>query len=176
MRQTQRRDCAPTWVIFNVSLSMIIRVLISVLCALCFAGCGRQETTKFVYEGSHSPLQLSGRISLSEFAFGGIGYAGVTSEGEKFLFHLMADRGQAGLRDLYQRGDAQAKAYALVGLRWLAAEDYSSFRADFLIQPGVVVTQSGCLVYHRSPAEIIAEIESGQFDSFQYREREEKKG
>jgi hypothetical protein len=56
------------------------------------------------------------------FAFGGVGYAGQTSKGEIDFHVLLAQPTEAALRSfekLYGTGNAEAKAYALAGIRQL---------------------------------------------------------
>ena len=54
------------------------------------------------------------------FAFGGVGYAGVMSPGEKDYRAILArSSAMADLERLYSSGNLQAKCYALVGIRKL---------------------------------------------------------
>jgi hypothetical protein len=111
---------------------------------------------------------------INEFAFGGIGYAGITSDGEKLFFRVLELGGRNGLVDLYQRGNTQAKAYALVGLRWLNAPEYKVYRDEFRSSAVPVVVQSGCIVRHQDASFVVSVIEAGAYDSYPNGSRERK--
>ena len=61
--------------------------------------------------------------TVERFAFGGVGYAGVTSKGESDFKFLLAQPKPASLNAferLYAIGNAQGKSYALSGLKKLS--------------------------------------------------------
>jgi hypothetical protein len=111
---------------------------------------------------------------INEFAVGGFGYAGITSDGEKLFFRGLELGGRYGLVDLYQRGNTQAKAYALVGLRWLNAPEYKVYRDEFRSSAVPVVVQSGCIVRHQDASFVVSVIEAGAYDSYPNGSRERK--
>jgi hypothetical protein len=132
-------------------------------------GCGRHSARESLAVQPKPEVSIGAGFSIREFSFGGIGDAGVTSEGEKLFFRVLSSSGRTGLVTLYQYGDAQAQAYALVGLRWVAPDDYAKLRDHFLSQPVTVTNIRGCTVTFEAPFQIIAAIEAGAFDSFRSR-------
>lgn len=63
---------------------------------------------------------LHGLAGVGVFAFGGVGIAGVTSQGEKdYRVILSRSSALAEFEKLFATGNPQAKAYALVGIRAL---------------------------------------------------------
>jgi hypothetical protein len=103
--------------------------------------------------------------NIDRFAFGGIGYAGVTSDGEKD-YKLILSRPTA-LRDferLYSSGNLQAKCYALVGIRRLAPGRFEELSKSLLASKQSVLTQSGCIVSSEAFGAIVNHIQAGLYD------------
>ena len=63
-------------------------------------------------------------VKVEIFAFGGVGYAGTISPGEKdYKAILSRPTALANFEHLYSSGNAMAKAYALVGIHNLNLKD-----------------------------------------------------
>ena len=98
------------------------------------------------------------------FAFGGVGYAGTISSGEKdFKIILSRTSAMADFEKLYSEGNLQAKCYALVGIHKL-----NPARSKELMRPmrgsrEMVATMEGCILSKEAMGEIIKEIESGRY-------------
>ncbi len=101
------------------------------------------------------------------FAFGGVGRAGQTSKGEIDFHVLMAQPTEAALRSfekLYATGNAEAKAYALAGIRELNPEEFNQLVESIQNSSQQVTTMGGCIVRHRLLTEIAADLKSGTYD------------
>ena len=107
---------------------------------------------------------------VGTFAFGGVGIAGVTSQGEKDFRVIMAqppDRALALFEELYKSGNLQAKCYALAGIRTLKAERFKELYAA-AVQPwsGHVTTMQGCIMSSEHFRDIVRQIDKGNYDSW----------
>jgi len=113
-------------------------------------------------------LSLEDQLSHeSIFAFGGVGYAGTTSDGEK-AFRTLRTLPTTQALELSERllksGSPQAKAYALVELYAL---DRKGFRARIATVPDITVsTMQGCLMGKAKLTEIARQVEAGLFDAY----------
>jgi hypothetical protein len=107
------------------------------------------------------------RLSTVErFAFGGVGYAGVTSKGETdFKFVLAQPKPTAlnAFERLYAIGNPQGKSYALSGLKKLAPERFAKLVATFAKSTEEVEVMRGCIVSHESLPEVAKQIGRGKF-------------
>src|SRR6266545_1138369 len=73
-------------------------------------------------------------LSVRRFAFGGVGYAGVTSEGETAYRAIAAGTNALALFSAaLTNGNAQAKLYALCGLRQFAPRTFEAHSKSWLI-------------------------------------------
>src|SRR5437016_13946888 len=71
--------------------------------------------------------------TVEQFAFGGVGYAGVTSKGETDFKFVLAQPKPTALKAferLYAIGNPQGKSYALSGLKRLAPERFAQHVAQ----------------------------------------------
>jgi hypothetical protein len=94
------------------------------------------------------------------FAFGGVGFAGTTSEGDVAYKKMLAcDDAEERLVKIFESGSNPAKAYALHGLHSLKSKRYPEFKKRFLKKAPSVKRMSGCLMGKDSAAQIIAYIE-----------------
>ena len=85
------------------------------------------------------------------FALGGVGFAGTTSETEQ------APQG---------RTTVEGRLYALLGLRWADPAAYRKAVGEFRARKGTVKTMRGCVQSDRPVAEVVREIEKGEYDGF----------
>ena len=78
--------------------------------------------------GEPVDLPFERLANIDRFAFGGIGYAGLTSQGEKdYKLILARPSAMADFERLLSSGNSQAKSYALVGIRFLIPTDSGNF-------------------------------------------------
>ena len=102
---------------------------------------------------------------VGAFAFGGIGFAGVTSEGEKDFRNILASSSaQAQFEQLYATGNLQAKAYALVGIRRLDMRRYNELSTPLrdISQPVTVFRR--CIMSHELFSSLLKSIDDGAYD------------
>jgi hypothetical protein len=108
------------------------------------------------------------RIATAKvFAFGGIGFAGTTSEGEVDFRVIVAQPPNAALgafEKLYATDNPQTKAYALAGIRKLDRRRFEQLRVSLRSSAQQVRTEDGCIVSERSLETIAKRLESGGYD------------
>lgn len=108
------------------------------------------------------------RLKTTEvFAFGGIGFAGTTSEGEKafkVVMSLSHDKAIAAFESLYTTGNPQAKGYALAGLRKLDKMKFNALFKSAVTSNLRVRTENGCFISDHSLGEIAKSLDSGKYD------------
>ena len=136
------------------------------LIALSLASMGLASAAENSASHTDAPAEVEvGReVKIRLFAFGGVGYGGITTAGENYFFAVLTSVGAKGYVELFERGDAQAKAYALAGLRWLSDERYERLRDAFVAQGGTVRMGQGCLLGDFDVAEIASRIDARQWD------------
>ena len=93
------------------------------------------------------------------FAFGGIGYAGATCEGE-IAFHTIfqSDSGESQFVRVLKSGNGQAKCYALVGLRLKSRAAFNEQVKPFVTSKQEVQTCSGCIMMKLPMSTVVASI------------------
>lgn len=101
---------------------------------------------------------------VDRFAFGGTGYAGVISSGEKD-YRVILSRPSALLdfEKLFAMGNSQGKSYALMGIRALDPSRFKQISRPLRGSTEEVVTQSGCIVYHESLGAVLKRIDAGAY-------------
>ena len=103
-------------------------------------------------------------MKVSHFSFGGVGFAGATSDGETAYNEIMArPTAAADFEKLFQAGNSQAKAYALAALFQVNPSKFTELSELFCKQTAQVSTMTGCIVSHSAPSAIVDQIASGIF-------------
>lgn len=122
-------------------------------------------------------------MNVELFALGGIGEAGVTSEGEKVLDILVKEKEAIpALKNLVKNAKPEGALYALFGLRMLKCkcfnQEIENFKKNpellirnpenqFLeIEAGSVARMSGCKMFNQKGLEVAEEIATGKFDDW----------
>lgn len=108
---------------------------------------------------------LAALEKVEYFSFGGVGIVGAMSPGDKLFRELAAAPNKAELfRTLWDKGNSQAKCYAVVGLYWLKDPSADQFAQQLVSSHASVSTAHGCMVGTREqPATFIDTIKSGQY-------------
>jgi hypothetical protein len=76
-------------------------------------------------------LTIARLSKVERFAIGGVGFAGMMSQGEKDYRSIMgSDSALDGMRELYRTGNLQAKAYALLGIHALDHKAFGSMSSE----------------------------------------------
>lgn len=105
--------------------------------------------------------------SVTCFAFGGVGIAGVTSEGElAFRAVLTGTNALPLFKSILTNGTTEAKLYALCGIRLLSSAEFDQLAAPLLSAAPIATTMSGCLVFHEPTPHLITRINRGFYDGF----------
>jgi hypothetical protein len=101
---------------------------------------------------------------VDRFAFGGIGYAGFTSQGERD-YKLISARSSAlaDFEKLLSVGNPQAKSYALFGIRAINPVRFKELSRILCESKIEVVTQSGCIEYKEPLGTVLKHIEVGGY-------------
>jgi len=111
-------------------------------------------------ESTNSVLNRLSKVQ--EFAFGGIGYAGATSDGEKDYCEIL--QRSSALKDfeqLLKTGNPQAQCYALTGIHALNPKGFGKISAPYLKNQTSVSTMEGCCIGKEPMATIVKRIKDG---------------
>lgn len=101
------------------------------------------------------------------FAFGGTGYAGSISEGEKQFFKIYNDhRAAEHFDEIFQRGTDEAKIYALCGLYELDRQRFKELTRNPRALPARVEMMNGCIGFHQSGEKIVEKIAAGGYSDY----------
>jgi hypothetical protein len=117
-----------------------------------------------------APSQNSAARDLAaakSFAFGGIGVAGLMSEGER---NLRAVLQQSDASTQFQAVVTQAtpagKLYILVGLRKCDRAAYQKVSGSLAVPNDNVEVARGCMISKESFRQLLSEIQDGRFDDY----------
>jgi len=104
--------------------------------------------------------------TVEKFAFGGVGYAGVTSKGEidfKFVLAQPQSTALSAFEKLYATGNTQGKSYALAGIKKLAPQRFKELAAAIAKSTDEVEVMRGCIVSHEALRDVAKQIDQGKF-------------
>jgi len=110
---------------------------------------------------------VSSIAKTSVFAFGGVGFAGFTSQGEKdsrVILNQPPDVALQSFERIYATGNLEAKSYALAGIHQLDEKRFKELLASLKGPEELVITMRGCIMEKQTIAEVAKETQSGQFD------------
>jgi hypothetical protein len=113
------------------------------------------------------PVATERLTTINLFAFGGVGFAGKTSDGEKAFSAVMEkplEQALPAMEAIFANGSGAAKGYALVGIRKLAPERFETLYQSVAHSQEKVQTMSGCIARIRTLQEVANEIKSGAYD------------
>jgi hypothetical protein len=102
---------------------------------------------------------------VEALSFGGIGVAGTRSPGDKLFRELAAAPEKTALfHTLWEKGNNQAKCYALIGLYWVRDPDADRLAEQLVLSRASVATIRGCIVgTHEQVATFVDFIKSGDY-------------
>jgi hypothetical protein len=119
------------------------------------------------HAGDSSDPALDRLAKVDLFAFGGTGFAGVISRGERDYRVIMSrPSAEVDFEKLFAVGNAQAKLYALVGIRTLDRSRFQRISGPLRNSAEEVVTQHGCIVDHEPFRAVLQQIEAGNFSVY----------
>jgi hypothetical protein len=105
------------------------------------------------------------------FALGGVGVAGVMSEGERTLREILKESDAARrLEAVLPDASPPGQLYALLGLRLRDRAAYQRALEKYRANDAKVQTMRGCILQRESFDKLVAQIERGDYDSFLERE------
>lgn len=113
---------------------------------------------------AESSAALAALEKVEFFSFGGIGVVGAVSPGDKLFRELAASPNKAELfHTLWDKGNSQAKCYALIGLYWVKDPQADELAEKLVSSHVPVATARGCIVgTQEQVATFIDSIKSGQ--------------
>lgn len=119
------------------------------------AACTQQPTT--------IPVDTLTRVHL--FAFGGVGFSGRTSEGEKAYRALAAlPNALEYFLSVYTHGTPEACCYALVAIRRLDATKFQELLTSIRQSTVAVNEANGCILFTEKLGVVAGKVASGSFD------------
>ena len=105
------------------------------------------------------------------FALGGIGYAGIMSEGERTLREILKEPDPARrLERVLPDASPAGRLYALLGLRVRDRAAYQRALEKYRTNSAKVQTMRGCILQQESFGKLVTLIEHGDYDSVLERE------
>ena len=119
------------------------------------------------YAGDSGDPVLDRLAKVDRFAFGGTGYAGIISQGEKdYKIILGRPSAKTDFETLIALGNPQAKSYALVGLRELDHRRFEQASKSLRDSTEDVATQNGCIVSHETLGVILKRIDADYYSVY----------
>jgi hypothetical protein len=132
-----------------------MRIWLIIIALLSFAAAQNTQPADMV-------LQRVAKVD--QFAFGGTGYSGAISPGEKdYKIILARTSAAADFEKLYSEGNLQAKCYALVGIHKLNAVRFKDLATPMRSSRKIVAIMHGCIVSEEAFGDVIKQIESGRY-------------
>ncbi len=120
---------------------------------------------------TQSPADSAVKSLLNEerFAFGGVGVAGRTSQGEidfRAVLSLPSPDALAAFESLFATGSPEAKAYALSGIRKLDLHKFQELLAVARESTDKVAVMRGCIITQEPLRDVAKKIDRGEWDNW----------
>lgn len=133
----------------------MLRRLFAIAFVWCLTNAATRADDKAVKALAETPV----------FAFGGIGYAGITSQGEVAFRNVLASNSAAAdFLQVVKTGNPQAQCYGLIGLRLKDRAAYDEQVKHFVTSRKEVQTCAGCSMSKQMMLSVVANIRNGAFD------------
>ena len=137
-------------------MKRLASVLLALFCTIAFA----QDALS---------ASVQSMMKTSVFAFGGVGFAGKTSQGE-LDFRVIQSQPPAIALDSFEKifagGDTEAKSYALLGIRRLDGKRFKELLHSSEGSQQKVLTMYGCILERQNFMDVVRAIDSGSYDGF----------
>jgi hypothetical protein len=121
------------------------------------------------YSQNPAPYALDKIAAVKVFAFGGVGFVGTISEGEKLFVAIMSQPPDVAM-DTFEKvlaaGNPEAKGYALVGIRQLDQRRFKAILDSIRGSREKALTESGCIIEERALSRIAKDIDEGRYDEW----------
>ena len=99
---------------------------------------------------------------INYFAFGGVGFAGIISEGEKKFERLrVKDNKLEEFLKWYENGTSAERAYCMIAFHELDREKYNQYKQELLKNGESFTHMSGCSFMDTSWTRMCRDIEKG---------------
>lgn len=100
------------------------------------------------------------------FAFGGVGFAGISTPGEAAFREVLSSQDAVALfTKLTKSANPQGKCYALLGLKLKNPAAFETAAASLRHSNAEVASAAGCMMSKRPLSNFVAEIEAGRYDA-----------
>jgi hypothetical protein len=106
---------------------------------------------------------------IKEFAFGGIGFGGTTSNGEKIFQNIFSSSDPlSGFKKLYAEaeGNNEAQMYAMVAFYYLDKKEFERLKAECKGKKIQISCMMGCCGSQQSLDELIVQVENRNYDAY----------
>jgi hypothetical protein len=132
------------------------------LISVTFAFCGQTAARAGIIRESDPIVDRIAKVDL--FAFGGIGFTGVISQGEKdYRSILSRASAEADFERIFAVGSPEAKCYALVALRKLNSQRFTALISRLRSSKRAVATAHGCNMMNERLAALSERIRAGDY-------------
>ena len=144
-------------------MRFIILLIVPFLIIGCDSGCTPPDTSSQEDPSLAPPFDVLKNSNC--FRIGGVGYAGQIPPEHIALVKLMemTDSSQQ-LENLFSKGSTTGRLYALLGLYYVDHNKYEKLLPKLNNLSQEVETMAGCLVFKQKVADIIKQIENGDYD------------
>jgi hypothetical protein len=135
------------------------------LMCILIAGLGFQQLA--ISEGASENSAVRDLAAAKSLAFGGVGVAGLMSEGERNL-RAVLDRPDAShqLQSALAQATPAGKLYILVGLRRCDRAAYQKAFNSLSRQNDDVQVVRGCMISKEAFRQALAQVQDGKFDDY----------
>lgn len=106
-------------------------------------------------------------LTVKQFAFGGVGIAGVTSQGElAFRSVLNSPSALPLFKNAFSQGTNECKLYALCGIRKFDSNLFDRYSKELIQTNPTVTTVGGCIVAPQGAGSVVRNIAAGHYDRY----------
>jgi len=101
------------------------------------------------------------------FAFGGVGFAGITNEGEyRFGEAVRSENPKEAFHEWYEEGKNEDKAYCMVGFYYFDREHYDELKKQYRGKGILIHKMDGCIAETITLDSLITQIEMERFKPY----------
>jgi hypothetical protein len=117
--------------------------------------------------GAASENSAHDLAAAKSFAFGGVGVAGIMSEGERNLRAVLqhSDASQQ-LQAAFPHATPAGQLYILVGLRHCDRAAYEKISGSVAASSDTVEVAHGCMISRETFRQLLSEVRDGRFDDY----------
>jgi hypothetical protein len=106
-------------------------------------------------------------LTVKQFAFGGVGVSGTTSQGElAFRAVLSSPNALQLFKTAFSQGTNECKLYALCGIRKFDAHLFDQYSKELIQSNPTVTTIGGCIIAPQDAQSVVRNISAGNYDRY----------